>query len=168
MANPQSPPVEIERKFLVVDEGWRLGAVGRSIRQGYLSRGDSAVVRVRIYGDDAFLTVKGKQVGITCPEFEYAIPLDEAAAMLELAQGSLIEKTRYRIEFSGHTWEVDEFEGENRGLILAEIELGSEDEPFAKPSWVGREVSRDPRFKNSRLCIEPYATLGLAGLEDEG
>ena len=95
-------------------------------------------------------------MGITSPEFEYEIPIDDAAAMLELAEGDLIEKTRYRVEHGGHLWEVDEFEADNRGLILAEIELDSADELFSLPSWVGREVSQDPRFKNSRLSMVPY------------
>jgi adenylate cyclase len=162
MPKPPSTPVEIERKFLVSDDAWRKDAQGQKIQQGYLSRSDAAVVRVRIYGEQAFLTVKGKQVGITSPEFEYEIPLADAAAMLEFAEGALVEKTRYRVEHAGHTWEVDEFEGLNRGLILAEIELDSEDELFSLPSWVGREVSQDPRFKNSRLSLEPYRSKETA------
>ena len=162
MPKPPSTPVEIERKFLVSDDSWRTDAQGQKIQQGYLSRNDATVVRVRIYGEQAFLTVKGKQVGITSPEFEYEIPLADAAAMLEFAEGALVEKTRYRVEHAGHTWEVDEFEGLNRGLILAEIELDSEDELFSLPSWVGREVSQDPRFKNSRLSLEPYRSKETA------
>ena len=163
MSNDRNAPVEIERKFLVTGDAWRDGAVGQQIRQGYLGRSDAAVIRVRICEQEAFLTVKGRQVGITCPEFEYEIPIDEAAAMLTLVSGRLIEKTRYKVEYRGHTWEVDVFEGENQGLILAEIELGSEDELFALPSWAGREVSRDPRFKNSQLSLEPFP--GRTGAE---
>ena len=149
-------PVEIERKFLVTGDEWRTDAVGLRIQQGYLGRSDASVVRVRIIGDQAYLTIKGRQVGISSPEFEYEIPMDDAAALLKFAQGDLIEKIRYRVQHGGHVWEVDEFDGNNRGLILAEIELDSADELFSLPNWLGREVSQDPRFKNSHLSLAPY------------
>jgi CYTH domain-containing protein len=118
-----------------------------------------ATVRVRIAGDRAFLTLKGATTGITRLEFEYEIPVGDADTLLtELCQAPLIEKTRYRIPIGNHTWEVDEFWGDNAGLIVAEVELKSADEPIELPAWVGQEVSNDPRYYNANLVQHPYCT----------
>ncbi len=148
---------EIERKFRVRDETWRGAGAGVEIRQGYLARTDRGVVRVRIAGADAFLTIKGRQVGIERAEFEYPIPRADAIALLELCDGTLIEKTRYQVTHEAHLWEVDVFHGANAGLVLAEVELESEDEHFASPPWLDVEVSHDSRYHNSNLGITPYS-----------
>jgi adenylate cyclase len=148
---------EIERKYLVHRAAWRPSAPGVLYRQGYLTSSAERSVRVRIAGDRAFLTVKGAQRGVTRLEFEYPVPLDDAASMLEqLCDHALIEKTRYREEYAGHTWEIDEFHGDNAGLLIAEIELASENEPFDLPPWAARDVSDDPRYLNSNLWLNPY------------
>ncbi|MEZ4485135.1 MAG: CYTH domain-containing protein [Syntrophotaleaceae bacterium] len=149
--------IEIERKFLVRDNSWRQGAVGTTYRQGYLSVDPERTVRVRIAGDQGFLTIKGKTVGMTRSEFEYPIPLADAAQMLDtLCLRPLIEKTRYCVTYSGRTWEVDEFDGDNRGLILAEVELESSGQQVELPSWAGQEVTEDPRYYNASLSRHPY------------
>ncbi len=150
---------EIERKFLVVSGDWR-EAAGRSvlIRQGYLSNTGKSSVRVRIAGDRANLNIKSATIGICRQEFEYAIPVDDAAELLRLSDGAVIEKTRYFVNHAGHLWEVDEFGGANAGLVVAEIELGDIDECFERPSWAGDEVSDDPRYYNVRLALEPYTS----------
>jgi CYTH domain-containing protein len=148
---------EIERKFLVVSDDWRSGAAGTSFLQGYLSTVKERTVRVRVVGDDAFLTIKGITIGATRSEFEYPIPVADAMHMLdELCEQPIISKTRFVVEHEGHTWEVDEFEGANRGLIVAEIELTRDDEPFAVPAWAGAEVTNDPRYFNANLIAHPY------------
>lgn len=149
---------EIERKFLVKNDLWRGQAEGAiPLCQGYLARSPDATVRVRIAGKDAWLTVKGRNEGCTRAEFEYAIPLAEAREILDrVALHPCIEKTRYLVRCGGHLWEVDLFAGENEGLIIAEIELGSEQEPFERPEWVGEEVTGDPRYYNSNLIDHPY------------
>lgn len=150
---------EIERKFLVVGDAWRSLAEGVMIRQGYLNSDKLRTVRIRTVGDVAFMTVKGPTVGITRLEFEYPIPYDDCLAMLEhLAEVPVIEKKRYKIPMGNFMWEVDEFFGVNAGLIVAEIELPSEDTPFEKPDWIGEEVSGDPRYFNSSLVSHPYTT----------
>jgi adenylate cyclase len=149
--------LEIERKFLVKDQSWREGATGQRVRQGYLSDAKSATVRVRVAGERAWLTIKGPTSGITRLEFEYEIAANEAADMLNhLCRESIIDKTRYRVDHGGHTWEVDWFHGANEGLVIAEIELASEDECFERPDWLGQEVSADPRYFNSRLSRHPF------------
>lgn len=149
---------EIERKFLVIGNHWRDLAPGVHYRQGYLQRTPEKTVRVRIAGEQAFLTIKGKTTGISRLEFEYAIPLADALALLEhLGDRPQIEKIRYRIPMGDFCWEVDEFLGENRGLILAEIELINADQPFPKPHWLGPEVSHDPRYYNANLVSYPYS-----------
>ncbi len=148
--------VEIERKFLVNDDGWRGDASGERIVQGFLSTRKEATVRVRLGEGGASLTVKGAPVGLTAPEFEYPIPRDHAESMLVLCADAIVEKTRYRILVENHVFEVDVFEGRNRGLVIAEVELESEDEAFPRPAWLGREVSHDPRYKNARLALEPF------------
>lgn len=147
--------IEIERKFLVVGTDWKAVA-GVRMRQGYLNRDKARTVRVRVAGDAAFLTVKGLSRGATRAEFEYAIPLDDAEQLLALCDGPLIEKTRYAIPYQGTTWEVDEFYGDNAGLVVAEVELLSEDQPFARPPWLGAEVTQDARYYNSSLASVPY------------
>lgn len=150
-------PVEIERKFLVTDGSWRR-SVTRSIpmRQGYLG-GERASVRVRISGDEANLNIKRRVMGRRRLEYEYPIPLDDAQEMLaELAVDALVEKTRHLVEHEGMIWEVDEFHGANQGLIVAEIELGHEDQSFARPGWLGMEVTDQERYYNVRLSKHPY------------
>ncbi len=154
--------VEIERKFLVVGDSWRADVrSATSIAQGYLSEGDGATVRVRVRGDQAFLTIKGRTEGITRSEYEYEIPVSEAKAMLaELAQGPVIEKTRHIVEVAGRMWELDVFAGDNEGLVMAELELSSADEQYPLPSWAGAEVSDDPRYYNVNLAKHPYREWG--------
>lgn len=145
--------VEIERKFLVVGDGWR-GGPGRRYRQGYLSEAGKATVRVRVIGDRGFLTVKGENAGAVRPEFEYEVPLADAEEMLALCRQPLVEKTRYEVVHGGRLWEVDVFEGANAGMITAEIELRAEDDAFARPAWVGPEVTDDLRYRNSNLPLK--------------
>ena len=146
---------EIERKFIARPQNWSQLATGEHLRQGYLSRGE-ATVRVRIQNARATLTIKGKNTGIARSEFEYQIPLADAQQLLQLCDGPLIEKTRYCIDFKGHTFEVDVFEGDNAGLIVAEVELQSADEKVELPGWIEREVSHDVRYFNSNLAINPF------------
>lgn len=150
---------EIERKFIVVGEGWRAGATGVRYRQGYLSTESGATVRVRLAGDEAFLTIKGARVGLGRPEFEYPLPHADAEYMLDhLCRKPLIEKYRYRVPHGDLVWEVDEFLAENEGLLIAEVELESEDQPVVLPEWVGPEVSTDARYTNAYLVSHPYNT----------
>jgi CYTH domain-containing protein len=149
---------EIERKFLLRDESWRAGAQGTRYRQGYLCVDVDRTVRVRSAGGRGFLTVKGRGEGLVRPEFEYPIPLADADEMLDrLCRGPLIEKVRYRIPHAGLVWEVDEFEGDNAGLVLAEVELAQEDQAIALPPWVGEEVTGDPRYFNASLASHPFS-----------
>lgn len=148
--------LEIERKFLVHKEKLPTDLKGKRYVQGYLSHQKNCVVRVRIAEDKAFLTIKGQQDGISRAEFEYSIPVEDAQGMLELASQAPIEKTRYLHQHQGHLWEIDVFEGANNGLIVAEIELSSEDESFAKPEWLATEVSHDMRYTNASLNLKPY------------
>lgn len=151
--------VEIERKFLVAGEGWRAQGEPVLLRQGYLSSHAERTVRVRIEGGRGVLTIKSKNVGAARGEWEYEIPVAEAAEMLDgLCERPLIEKYRRRIPFGGFVWEVDEFLGENAGLVVAEIELPAEDTVFDKPDWAGEEVTHDLRYLNSRLIKQPYST----------
>lgn len=147
---------EIERKYLVEGMDWRRLAEGVLYRQGYLSSAPQCNVRVRIAGEKATLTIKGPPRGIGRPEFEYEIPMADAREMLELCERPLIEKKRYRIAHDGMTWEVDEFSGENQGLVVAEIELQSEQQEFTKPPWIGREVTQDTRYLNASLIRRPF------------
>jgi adenylate cyclase len=150
--------VEIERKFLLTDMSWKHGARGLTMRQAYLSTDPDRTVRVRVVGDEGWLTIKGRSSGPVRAEFEFPIPVDEAVEMIAtLALHAAIEKTRYRIEHAGDVWEIDEFAGENAGLVVAEIELESADQPFATPPWLGAEVTDDPRFTNARLSILPFS-----------
>lgn len=149
--------IEIERKFLVRD-GWRGLAEGILYRQGYLASRPGCTVRVRAAGNQGYLTIKGGTAGISRAEYEYSIPLEDAVQLLDsLCQPPLIEKTRYRIRVaSGLVWEVDEFAGENQGLIIAEVELSHADQSIELPDWIGLEVSDDPRYFNANLAKHPF------------
>jgi len=148
---------EIERKFLVVGESWREQAAGIAYRQGFLSIDPERIVRVRVAGARGSVTIKGKSVGPRRAEFEYEIPLGDAQEILEaLCRKPLIEKVRYTLVAGAHTWEIDVFEGDNAGLVVAEIELAHEDEAFDRPNWLGDEVTGDPRYFNSNLVTKPY------------
>lgn len=150
--------IEIERKFLVNNDNWKIGTQGELIRQGYLSLHPARNVRVRIEDDQAYMTIKGSQTGISRKEWEYSIPVEDAEDFLEnLCEKPLIEKRRYRISYEGMLWEVDEFFGDNAGLVIAEIELESEDQQFKKPGWIGDEVTYDSHYYNANLIQYPYA-----------
>ena len=150
--------VEIERKFLTSSDAWRLLGEPVLLRQGYLNADPARTVRVRIEGDAGVLTIKSKNTGATRGEWEYAIPLPDAEALLDtLCERPLVEKYRRRIDFAGFTWEVDEFLGENAGLVVAEIELPSEHAAFDRPDWIGREVTGEKRYYNSSLIGSPYS-----------
>lgn len=148
--------IEIERKFLVINDEWR-SAPAVYFCQGYLNRSKERTVRIRVAGDTGFLTIKGQSQGASRAEFEYEIPLADAKQMLSLCDGPLIEKYRRKISYAGMLWEVDEFLGENQGLVVAEIELESEQQAFAKPDWLGEEVTQDARYYNSNLSINPFS-----------
>jgi adenylate cyclase len=154
--------IEIERKFLVQDISWRMGASGKLYRQGYLSIQQDRAVRIRVIENHAFLTVKRL---VSCRErleFEYEIPVEDACVMLEdVCVKPLIEKIRYPIVHQGLVWEVDEFLGENAGLVIAEIELTEKDQSFEKPAWVGKEVTHDIRYLNVHLVRHPYCRWGI-------
>lgn len=152
-------PLEIERKFLVRGEGWRDQGGGIPYRQGYLSTVPDRTVRVRLVRDKGYLTIKGVSVGATRAEYEYEIPAVEASEMLDnLCERPLIEKTRYRVEYQGLVWEVDEFDGDNAGLIIAEVEIDAEDQAIILPDWVGNEVTGDPRYYNANLITDPFTS----------
>lgn len=153
---------EIERKFLVSGDGWQAHAATYYC-QGYLNRDKRCTVRVRIAGNHGYLTVKGLTTGASRAEFEYDIPLEDAKAMLALCDGPIVEKHRRVIAYAGHNWEVDEFLGDNSGLVVAEIELESEEQEFARPAWVGTEVTHDSRYYNSNLSVHPYKTWRHSG-----
>jgi CYTH domain-containing protein len=154
---------EIERKFLVRGDSWREGASARWIRQGYLSISDRLSVRVRTLGDRAFLTVKGERQGMIRAEYEYEIPPADAHEMLDLfCARPLIEKTRYGLTHAGFEWVIDVFEGDNTGLVIAEVELTSPDQPLDLPPWIGDEVTHDPRYLNANLSRHPFAAWGSA------
>ena len=151
---------ETERKFLVNSDIWRKEARpdGIPIRQGYLAGTGSVSVRARIKGDSAFLTIKGRTADITRLEYEYQIPMKDAEEILEKLSFSQVTKTRHIVPFRGKNWDVDVFSGPNDGLIMAEIELGSEEETFEIPEWAGEEVTGDPRYQNSYLARHPINT----------
>lgn len=157
--------VEIERKFLVRDESWRAHAgVGVVYRQGYVSTTPTCSIRVRRGGGAGYINFKTATLGITRREFDYPIPEAEADELLDLfAEGPLIEKTRYHVHHAGHLWEIDEFAGDNAGLIVAEIELQAADEHFARPPWLGAEVSHDRRYYNVCLVRHPYKLWAKIG-----
>lgn len=148
---------EIERKFLVKGDQWRSLATGIGYRQGYLSTKKGCTVRVRLVGNKGYLTIKGLTQGCSRAEYEYQIPAADAQEMLDnLCEAPVIDKTRYKIEYAGLIWEVDEFAGENQGLIIAEVELIDENQSIELPEWIGKEVSDDPRYFNANLVQYPY------------
>ena len=150
--------VEIERKFLLTGEAWRTLGEPVLLRQGYLSSDPDRTVRVRIENGAGTMTIKGRSAGATRAEWEYPIPLADANELLDrLCQQPVIEKYRRRIAFGGNVWEVDEFLGANAGLVVAEIELASEDQAFDKPDWIGSEVTHDKRYFNSSLIRHPFS-----------
>lgn len=146
---------EIERKFLAREGSWR-NQKGIPYRQGYLNSVKERVVRVRTIEDKGYLTIKGLTVGASRLEFEYEIPRPDADQLLDICEKPLIEKTRYKVVEGEFVWEIDEFFGENQGLILAEVELESEDQDFPRPAWLGEEVTGDPRYFNSNLIKNPF------------
>ena len=149
---------EIERKFLLQSDDWKQDAARQErYCQGYLVGSAQASVRVRIQGGEARLNIKSATLGVSRQEFEYAIPVADAEELLrDLCQKPLIEKTRYFVPHEGMLWESDQFEGDNEGLVVAEIELDSEQQTFSMPSWVGQEVSQDRRYYNVCLVTHPY------------
>jgi adenylate cyclase len=158
-------PIEIERKFLVIGDGWRTAAHKVvPMAQGYLNDlaamdagAMKASVRVRIAGDEAYLNLKSRELGHTRQEFDYPIPVEDARALFALCVGGLVDKRRHYVEFEGRVWEVDEFLDGNAGLIVAEIELEAADAVFAKPEWIGEEVTDEPRYYNLALATRPYS-----------
>ena len=157
--------IEIERKFRVVGEGWRAQAV-RSVRiaQGYINDmaalregRQNASVRVRIAGEQAFLNLKSRELGTTRQEFDYPVPVADAEALLALCVGGRIDKVRHYVEVEGHTFEVDEFRGDNAGLVVAELELESAGQAYPRPDWLGQEVTEELRYYNLALAERPYS-----------
>lgn len=151
-------PIEIERKFLVQIEDWRtLASARREFRQFYLANEERSSVRIRIEsGVGAWLTIKSAQSGTTRNEFEYPIPIEDAEQMTAMATGAVIAKVRHIVPFAGLEWEVDEFAGDNEGLVIAEVELDSQDQSFELPHWVGEEVTNDKRYYNASLAETPF------------
>lgn len=149
--------IEIERKFLVRDLDFLAGHDGVRIAQGYLSTTPDSTVRVRLSGNDAWLTIKGRSTGATRLEFEYPVPASDAQQLLALCQAGRIDKTRYKVPVGAHVWDVDVFHGDNDGLVVAEVELGDEQEAFVRPAWLGDEVTDDPRYFNSALSERPFS-----------
>ncbi len=153
--------IEIERKFLVMRDRWHPTDSGVLYRQGYIASGQGKTVRVRIAGASGFLTLKGPTTGLSRAEFEYEIPLADAAQLLEtLCDRPLIEKVRHKVEHAGWVWEVDDFLGDNEGLLMAEVELSDAQQAVPLPDWVGEEVSHDPRYFNSSLAKHPFRAWG--------
>ncbi|MGH8549417.1 MAG: CYTH domain-containing protein [Methylococcales bacterium] len=152
--------IEIERKFLVLNDEWRRSVNKSSrIRQGYLSKSGNASVRVRSDAERGWINIKSVTLGVQRQEFEYEIPQFDAEQILDtLARQPLIEKTRHSVEIGPHTWEIDEFEGRNAGLIVAEIELSEFEEAFERPAWIGDEVTQDARYYNTNLATKPYTS----------
>ena len=148
--------IEIERKFLLLNNLWKSEAIGVHYKQAYLNEKGDNTIRVRIEGNQAKLTIKSKATNISRMEFEYDIPMEDAEKLFLIAKTTKKKKYRYKIEYAGNIWEVDEFLGDNEGLVIAEIELKSENQPFQKPSWIGMEVSGDKRYTNANLARNPY------------
>ncbi|MCC4586794.1 CYTH domain-containing protein [Xanthomonas sp. NCPPB 1067] len=167
-------PLEIERKFLVTGDGWRSAAHAViPMAQGYIndqaalrSGTQNASVRVRVQGESAFLNLKSREVGHTRQEFDYPIPVTDARALLDLCVGGLIDKRRHLVQYQGHVWEVDEFLGDNAGLVVAEIELAHAEEAFARPDWIGAEVTDDTRYYNLALASHPFKRWQGVGTGD--
>ena len=153
--------IEIERKFLVVDDSYKRQAVSHHrMAQGYICSAHGRTVRVRLCDDRAFLTIKGPSLdgGLSRYEFEKEITLDEGLSLLRLCEPGIVEKVRWLVPSGKHTFEVDEFLGDNEGLVVAEVELATADEAYVKPAFIGREVTGDERYYNSRLRVNPYKT----------
>jgi len=149
--------LEIERKFLVKNNDWKKNTQSSDdIKQGYLSTDAERTVRIRTKNNQAFVTIKGKSIGLTRSEFEYEIPINDAIEMLKLCKPGIIEKTRHYIKYQNHIWELDVFKGDNQGLIVVEIELESENESFISPDWLGEEVTSDSRYFNSYLSKNSF------------
>ncbi len=148
--------VEIERKYLVVSEKWRPQGKKELLKQGYLSLHPERIVRIRVKEGNAFLTIKSKLSGFSRSEFEYPVPKADAEKILQNCDGTIISKFRYTFFSEGHVWEVDEFLGKNNGLLLAEVELKSEDEKIILPDWIGKEVTFDPKYYNASLATHPF------------
>lgn len=148
--------IEIERKFLVINDGWRSQASGVFYCQGYVAKTEGVTVRIRVIGNQGFVTLKGKTKNYSRPEFEYPIPLEDAQEMMRLWCDYVVEKNRYRIPMGNLVWEVDEFKGLNEGLVIAEVELEHPDQPVPLPDWVGTEVSHQSQYFNSSLAQSPY------------
>ena len=151
-------PLEIERKFLVVSDDYKINSKSVDIKQAYLSVGQNMAIRVRIEGIQASLNIKSKKTERTNHEFEYIIPLDETQSLIKMSPYHIIEKTRYIVEYEGKIWEIDEFHSSNKGLTVAEIELDEENELFTKPSWLGKEVTADYKYLNSNLAKKPFSS----------
>ncbi|MBD1395017.1 CYTH domain-containing protein [Mucilaginibacter glaciei] len=150
--------IEIERKFLVDHEKWdeEIKPTGTVYRQGYILSDEKRTVRIRVADDVAYITFKGGSTGISRSEFEYTIPVEDGNQILQEMAISSVEKMRYNMEYAGNTWEVDVFTGNNEGLIIAEIELSSEDQQFDRPKWVREEVSDESRYTNALLSVNPF------------
>ena len=148
--------IEIERKYLVQVDKWTVPENGKPVVQGYVCEEDGRTLRVRRLGVRGILTVKGPTHGATRAEFEYEIPTEDANELLEHCAGRIVRKTRYKVQVADHIWDVDVFEGQNAPLVLAEVELGHEEESFETPNWLGTEVTGDPRFMNYQLACDPY------------
>ncbi|GAA0709155.1 CYTH domain-containing protein [Dokdonella soli] len=158
-------PIEIERKFLITGDAWRADvARSETMLQGYLAGPPAArcSVRVRVAGESAFLNIKAAAPGVVRDEFEYAIPLADARAMLAKLAGDVVEKRRHHVEFDSHVFEIDEFSGSNAGLIVAELELDTVEAAFPRPAWLGREVSNLSRYYNLNLAMHPYSQWSVA------
>ena len=151
-------PLEIERKFLVVSDDYRLTAKLVDIKQAYLSVDDNMAIRIRVEGIQASINIKSKKSERVNHEFEYIIPMDEAISLIKMSPYPIIEKTRYVIEYEGKAWEVDKFHADNDGLTVAEIELDNENEEFGMPPWLGEEVTADYRYLNSNLAKNPFSS----------
>ena len=151
-------PLEIERKFLVTSDDYKLSAKIVEIRQAYLSIDANMAIRTRVEGIQASINIKSKKSERVNHEFEYVIPLDEARSLIRMSPYLVIEKTRHMVKYEGKTWEVDEFHTDNKGLTVAEIELDDENEVFEKPPWLGEEVTDDYRYLNSNLAKEPFTS----------
>lgn len=151
-------PTETEHKYLVKPAQWKKVKPKKSvaIKQGYLHSDPAKTIRIRTAGKKAYITIKGKTEKASRPEYEYEIPLAHANELLKLFCNHLIEKNRYHVTFKGKTWEVDEFKGNNAGLLVAEIELKSEDETYALPDWAGKNVTDNPAYANANLVRKPY------------
>jgi adenylate cyclase len=149
---------EIERKFLVAGDDWQAAVVvADELCQGYLCTDPDRTVRVRLAGDRAWLTIKGRARGAVRAEYEFPIPAADARELLAMCRSPLVEKVRHRVPFAGRTWEVDVFSGANRGLVLAEVELDAPDAVVTLPPWLGAEVTDDHRYANANLAVRPFA-----------